>query len=195
MQYLLGLTGSIGMGKSTTAAMFRDEGIPVWDADAAVHRLYSPNGAAVPLFAAQFPEVVVKGAVSREALNKLISANPAVLKNIEQIVHPLVAEDRKVFAAENPDKIILFDMPLLFEIGADTWMDAVVVVSCPKDVQRDRVLARPSMTEAQFELILSKQLPDANKRMMADHVIETASLDATREAVQKLIINLREQHG
>ena len=137
----------------------------------------------------------MKGAVSREALNKLISANPTVLKNIEQIVHPLVAEDRKIFAAENPDQIILFDMPLLFEIGADTWMDAVVVVSCPEDVQRDRVLARPGMTKAQFELILSKQLPDANKRMLADHVIETVSLDATREAVQKLIINLREQHG
>lgn len=193
MSYLLGLTGSIGMGKSTTAQMFRDEGVPVWDADAAVHALYAKGGAAVDPIAKVFPEVVTEGAVSRPALRELIAANPDALRQIEQIVHPLVADDREAFFAKHPDSLLVLDIPLLFETKADLWLNAVAVVTAPYEVQRARVLERPDMTEAQFELILSKQMPDAEKRARADYIIETVSMDAARLAVRDIVDQLKGQ--
>lgn len=191
MSFLLGLTGSIGMGKSTTAQMFRDLEVPVWDADAAVHRLYAKKGAAVPLFAQHLPEAVVDGAVSRVVLKAMIAADRDVLRQIEQIVHPLVGDDRAVFIANTQGDLLVFDIPLLFETQADVWLDAVAVVSAPIAVQRERVLERDGMTEMQFALILSKQMPDAEKRARADFLIETVSIDAARSAVQKIVTKLK----
>jgi dephospho-CoA kinase len=185
------------MGKSTTAQMFRDAGIPVWDADATVHRLYDKGGAAVAPMAAAFPEVVTSGAVSRPALRDLLARDPAALSRIEQIVHPLVAADRAAFIADHPDRLIVLDIPLLYETGAEATLDAVLVVTVPEDVQRARVLARPGMTAAQLDAILARQLPDAEKRQRADFVIETLSLDSTRQAVHHLIgqLNQRLSHA
>ena len=191
MTHFLGLTGSIGMGKSTAAQMFRDEGIPVWDADAVVHAMYAKGGAAVPRIRAVYPEGVIDGAVSRDVLKQIIAADPTALRNIEAIVHPLVAEDRQRFMDVHDDPVLLFDIPLLFETGADAWLDSVLVVSAPADVQRDRVLARPGMTAAQLDTILVRQMPDVEKRKRADHVIETLTLDQTRDAVRNLIAKIR----
>lgn len=186
--FLLGLTGSIGMGKSTTAQMFRDLGVPVWDADDAVHRLYRQGGAAVAAVAAEFPDAIRDGAVSRESLKSIIAKDPGALARLEAVVHPLVAEDRKRFLSENADaKLVVFDIPLLFETGAETWLDATVVVSVPPEVQVERVLARPGMTRAQFDTILAKQMPDAEKRRRATHVIETLALEPAAAAVQALV--------
>ena len=193
MTWLLGLTGSIGMGKSTTAQMFRDEGIPVWDADAAVHRLYERGGMAVGPVSAAFPDAIVDGGVSREALKKIIAANPYALGQLEKIVHPLVAQDRAAFIADNPAPIVVVDIPLLYETGAEKWLSSVLVVSASPDVQRARVLARPGMTEAQFEAILSRQMPDAEKRRHADHLIETTTLDDARAKVRALIDELKDK--
>ena len=190
MTHLLGLTGSIGMGKSTTAQMFRDAGIPVWDADAVVHAVYAKGGAAVAPIAQLFPDAIVDDAVSRDALKQLIADDSAVLHQIEAVVHPLVAQDRQQFLAANDVPLIVFDIPLLFETGADQWLSSVLVVSVPPDVQKARVLARPGMTEGQFDLILAKQIADTEKRARADHVIATLDLDETKEAVQKLIEKL-----
>lgn len=196
MTHLLGLTGSIGMGKSTTAQMFADEGIPVWDADAAVHALYDRGGAAVGPIGAVFPDAIINGTVSRDLLKQIISSDPTALRRIEQIVHPLVAADRQTFIAVHDDPLILFDIPLLFETGADDWLDSVLVVTAPPDVQKTRVLARPGMTDAQFAMILARQTPDAEKRARADHVIETLTLDDTRAAVRHLIAELTgEKHA
>ena len=191
MSWLLGLTGSIGMGKSTTAKMFRDEGIPVWDADAAVHRLYERGGAAVASVGAAFPEAVLEGAISRDTLKKIIAADPSALSRLEQIVHPLVAQDRAAFIAANPAPIVVVDIPLLYETGAEQWLDSVLVVTASPEAQRARVLARPGMTEAQFQAILSRQIPDAEKRRRADHLIETTTLDEARAKVRALIDELR----
>ncbi|GGH55396.1 dephospho-CoA kinase [Frigidibacter albus] len=194
--FRLGLTGSIGMGKSTTAAMFAEAGVPVWDADAAVHRLYAPGGAAVPAIAALHPEAVKDGAVDRAALKDWIAQDATALGQIERAVHPLVAADREAFLAAASDKpLVLLDIPLLFETGADAQMDATLVVSAPPEVQRARVLARPGMTEAQFELILSRQMPDADKRARATWVIETIGLEATRAAVRDLTRTIRARHA
>ena len=191
MSWLLGLTGSIGMGKSTTAQIFRDEGIAVWDADAAVHRLYERGGAAVAPVGAAFPEAVLDGAISREALKKIIAADPSALGRLEKIVHPLVAQDRTAFIAANPAPIVVVDIPLLYETGAEAWLDSVLVVSVSPEAQRARVLARPGMTEAQFQAILSRQMPDEEKRRRADHVIETTTLDDARAKVRALIDELK----
>ena len=191
MSWLLGLTGSIGMGKSTTAQIFRDEGIAVWDADAAVHRLYERGGAAVAPVGAAFPEEVLDGAISREALKKIIAADPSALGRLEKIVHPLVAQDRAAFIAANPAPIVVVDIPLLYETGAEAWLDSVLVVSVSPEAQRARVLARPGMTEAQFQAILSRQMPDEEKRRRADHVIETTTLDDARAKVRALIDELK----
>jgi dephospho-CoA kinase len=193
MSFVLGLTGSIGMGKSTTAQMFAEAGVPVWDADAAVHRLYAPGGAAVAPLAKLCPEALVEGGISREALKEWIARDKTALKRIEQVVHPLVAQDRAAFLrAHAADPLVVLDIPLLFETGAEGQVDAVAVVSAPAEVQRQRVLARGTMSEAQFETILAKQLPDAAKRARADFVIETASLEGARAAVQDVIRQIRQ---
>jgi dephospho-CoA kinase len=193
MTHLLGLTGSIGMGKSTTAQMFRDEGIPVWDADATVHELYAKGGAAVSAFAEALPDAVVDGEVSREVLKQMIAADLGVMSKIEEIVHPLVAQHRANFLKNSNDPIIVFDIPLLFETSAQEWLSSVLVVTAPAHIQKARVMARPGMTEDQFERLLARQLPDAEKRHLADHIIETLTLDGTRTAVQKLIAELKGQ--
>ena len=193
MTHLLGLTVSIGMGKSTTAAMFRDEGIPVWDADAAVHELYAKGGAAVAPIQAALPGAVVAGAVNRDNLKEMIADDLSVMGKLEEIVHPLVAQDRAAFLAAHDDPLIVLDIPLLFETNAQDWLSSVLVVTAPPEVQKSRVMARPGMTEDQFESILSRQMPDAEKCAAADHVIETLTLDDTRAAVRKLISELTGQ--
>ncbi len=190
--FRLGLTGSIGTGKSTTAAMFRDEGLPVWDADAAVHRLYAAGGAAVAPIAALHPPAVHAGAVDRSALRVWIARDDTALARIEAVVHPLVAADRAAFVAAATADIVVLDIPLLFETGAEAELDATLTVTCPPDLQRRRVLARPGMTAAHFAALLAKQMPDAEKRARATHVIETLGLDAVRAAVRALIAYIRE---
>lgn len=190
MTYLLGLTGSIGMGKSTTAALFAAEGIAVWDADGAVHRLYGPAQPAAVAIAQIFPEAIVDGAVSRQVLRGLMACDPAVLDRIQTIVHPLVAADRAGFLALHLDEIVLLDIPLLYETGADRFCDGVVVVTAPQDVQRSRVLSRGQMTQAEFDMILSRQMPDAEKRARATWVVETLSLDLARAAVRAILAEI-----
>lgn len=191
--FKLGLTGSIGMGKSTTAKMFAALGCDVWDADAAVHRLYSRGGAAVSPIAALFPEAVQSGEVSRDALKTRISQDPDALVQIERIVHPLVAEDRAGFLQNSNSDIVVFDVPLLFETGGDARMDAVVCVSAREEVQRSRVLARGTMTGAQFETIRQKQMPDSDKRARADYVVVTDTFDHAREQVKAIVEQIREK--
>ncbi len=190
--FWLGLTGSIGMGKSTTADMFRDAGVDVWDADETVHRLYAKGGAAVDPIGNVFPTAIVDGAVSRAALRDIIQTDLAALGVIESIVHPLVTEDRDQYREDN-DGLVVFDIPLLFEIKADDWLDAVLVVSTPESIQKERVFARPGMTQELFDDILSRQLPDDEKRSRADYVIETISKEQTRNEVDKLIGELKEK--
>ena len=189
--FVLGLTGSIGMGKSTTAKMFADEGCEVWDADAAVHRLYDVGGAAVPAIANAFPDAIVQGAVSRSELKKIIAQDPTALKKIEMIVHPLVAEDRVQFLEQTQSDIVVLDIPLLFETGGDAQMDAVVCVFVSDDIQRSRVLERGTMTLAQFEGIKAKQMPAIEKIALADYVIETDTLDHARKQVQAVVKDIR----
>ena len=189
--FRLGLTGSIGMGKSTTAAMFAAEGIPVWDADAAVHRLYAKGGAAVAPIAALCPQALSQDAIDRSALKTWIARDPKALAQIEAVVHPLVAADRAQFLADINADIALCDIPLLFEKGTDAEMDATLLVTAPPDVQRARVLSRPGMTQAQFDLILQRQMPDAQKRARATHIVETLDLASTRAYVMALITHIR----
>tara|TARA_R110002049_G_scaffold117332_1_gene270398 strand:+ start:7128 stop:7718 length:591 start_codon:yes stop_codon:yes gene_type:complete len=189
----LGLTGSIGMGKSTTAQMFADAGCAVWDADAAVHRLYAVGGGAVLPMSDAFPNAVVNGAVSREVLKTIIAADPAALPRIEAIVHPLVAADRAAFLANATADIAVLDIPLLYETGGDAHMDAVACVIIPPQVQRARVLARGTMTEAQFDAIVAKQIPAKEKCARADYVIETDTLEHARAQVQAVIQDIREK--
>lgn len=190
MTYVLGLTGSIGMGKSTTAQMFRDLGVPVWDADAAVHRLYAKGGAAVARIAALAPQAILGDAVDRARLRDAIAADPALLDRINAAVHPLVAADRAAFLAATRAAIVVMDVPLLFETGGEGYCDGVAVVSAPPEVQRARVLAR-GMPERDLDLILSRQMPDAQKRARADFVIPTSTLDGARTAVQDILEQLR----
>lgn len=193
--FLLGLTGSVGMGKSTTAAMFVDEGIPVWDADAAVHRLYAKGGEGARQIGKIRPQAIKEGAVDRAVLRDWIEQDAGALPQIEAIIHPLVAADRSKFIAETAQDLIVLDIPLLFETGAEATMDATLVVSAPPAVQKERVLARPGMTKQQFDLILSRQMPDAEKRRRATFVIETLTLEQTRQDVQNLIKEIRESHA
>ena len=193
--FKLGLTGSIGMGKSTTSALFAAEGIPVWDADAAVHRLYRAGGAAVLLIAAAFPNAVVDGTVSREVLKQDIAADPSILAKLESIVHPLVAADRAAFFTQTHSDLILLDIPLLFENGTEATLDATLLVTAPAVLQRARILARPGMTEAHFATILARQMPDAEKRRRATHVVETLDLNSTAAYVKALIAYIRGQNA
>lgn len=193
MKFRLGLTGSIGMGKSTTAAMFADEGCVVWDADAAVHRLYAPGGAAVAPMEAQFPDAVENGAVSRTALKAIIQGDPASLSQIESIVHPLVQQDRTDFAAQHPNAIGVFDIPLLFETGGDADMDATACVSVPRETQKARVLARGTMTEAELDTILARQMPNAEKCARSDFVIITDTQEHARAQVRTVMDQIKRQ--
>ncbi len=194
--FLLGLTGSIGMGKSTTAGFFKAAGVPIWDADDTVHRLYAPGGAAVPVLEAAFPGVTGAEGVDRAVLKAAIAADPKALPRIEALVHPLVAADRAAFiAAHAAAPLLLLDIPLLFETGADAGLDGTLVVSAPPEVQRARVLARPGMTPAHLAAILARQMPDAEKRRRATWVIETTTLDAAQAAVQDLIRTIGARHA
>jgi dephospho-CoA kinase len=188
----LGLTGSIGMGKSVTAQMFRDEGVPVHDADAAVHALYA--GRAAPLVEAAFPGTVSKGAVNRAILAEHVLDNPQAIKRLEAIVHPLVRQEEEAFldrAETDGANLAVLDIPLLFETGAERRMDKILVVTADPDVQRDRVLARPGMSEDKFRAILARQMPDAEKRRRADFVINSGlGLDFARTEVRKIIARL-----
>ena len=179
------------MGKSTAAAMFRDRGIPVWDADAAVHRLYAPGGSAVEPIRAIRPKAVDEAGVNRAALSDWIADDPTALKRIEAIVHPLVARDRADWIAGTTADIVVLDIPLLFETGGDKRMDLTVVVSAPPDVQRDRVLSRSGMTQAKFKDILSRQMPDAEKRRRADVVVPSVSIDETEYHIDQIIDRMR----
>lgn len=173
--FVLGLTGSVGMGKSTTAKFFAEEGVPVHDADAAVHRLY--EGEATPLIEAAFPGTTSGGKVDREKLGQRVLGNDLAIKRLEQIVHPLVRAAEERFLAEAAGKgakVAVLDIPLLYETGGDRRCDAVVVVSAPAELQRARVVERPGMTEQKFAAILAKQTPDAEKRRRADFVVDTS---------------------
>lgn len=193
MTFKLGLTGSIGMGKSTTAQMFADAGFALWDADAAVHRLYARGGAAVSPMQAAFPDAVRDGIVVRDVLRNIITADPAALSQIEQIVHPLVAQDRAAFAASVASDIVVFDIPLLFETGGDRAMDAIVVVHAPENVQQQRVMARGTMSLEQFQAIKSKQMPSVEKCAKADFVIETDTLEHARAQVHHVISQIKKR--
>jgi dephospho-CoA kinase len=192
--FLIGLTGSIAMGKTETAKMFARLGIPVHDADAAVHALYGKGGAAVPAIAAEFPDAVKDGNVDREALGKRVTNDPAALARLEAIVHPLVVKEREAFltrAVDAGEAVVVLDIPLLFETGREKEVDAVVVVSAPHHIQRERVLARPGMTLDRLEAIHARQMPDAEKRAKADFVIETdKGLDHAFSEVKRIMAEL-----
>jgi dephospho-CoA kinase len=187
--FILGLTGSVGMGKSVTARFFAEEGMPVHDADAAVHRLY--EGEAVAPIEAAFPGTTANGKVDRAKLAEHVLGDAAALKRLEAIVHPLVQASERRFLAEaqaRGAKVAVLDIPLLFETGGDRRVDAVVVVSAPPEVQRARVLARPGMTVEKFEAILAKQMPDAEKRARADFVVDTSQgFEAARAQVRAIL--------
>ncbi len=193
---VVGLTGSIGMGKSTVAAMFAEEGAPSFDSDAAVHALYAPGGAAVAPVEAAFPGVARDGGIDRAVLSARVVGNAEAIKQLEAIVHPLVRQAQADFLQANRDagtEVVVLDIPLLFESGKSDLFDTVLVVSAPANVQRARVLARPGMTEEKFEALLARQMPDAEKRARADFVIDTSgSFDDTRAQVRAVLDVLRE---
>ena len=192
----LGLTGSIGMGKSTTAAMFREAGVPVYDADAAVHRAYEKGGACVEPLRSAFPGVVKDDAVDREALRQAVLGDPAELKRLNGIVHPIIRAEQRAFfdaaRAAGADLVVL-DIPLLFEGRGEDRMDAVVVVTAPPELQRERVLQRAGMTAERLEAILAHQVPDADKRARADFVVDTSlGLEPVRRQVAEIIAIMRD---
>ncbi len=193
---IIGLTGSIGMGKTTTAEMFRAEGCPVFDADATVHKLYAKDGEAVPLIRAVFPDAVKDGAVDRKILGMHMRADPLNLKVLESFIHPMVGRQRTTFfenAVKSGADIVVLDVPLLFETGGHKLVSKVVVVTAPFEVQKKRVLARPGMTEDLFETLLARQTPDEIKRDQADFLIFThKGLEDAREQVQDILERLRQ---
>lgn len=194
---IVGLTGSIGMGKSETARLFARLGVSVHDADSAVHRLYEPGGGAAATIATIFPECVAEGRVDRACLAEKVRKEPSALAQLETIVHPLVAADQQAFiekAAARGAEMIVLDIPLLFETGKERHVDAVVVVSAPEDVQRARVLARPGMSENALDMILARQMPDVDKRARANFVVETdKGLDHAFEQVKTIVAALKER--
>ena len=189
MTMVLGLTGSIGMGKSTVAKMFADEGVPVFDADAVVHRLQGREGALVATIEAAFPGTTDADGVNRTALAERVLAEPAALRRLEALVHPAVALERAAFlAAHAGSPVVVLDIPLLFEKGGEAQVDRIAVVSADPEVQRLRTLARPGMTAEKFLRILSHQLPDSEKRSRADFVIPTdCPVDETRASVRRIL--------
>ena len=191
--FILGLTGSIGMGKTATAKMFAEEGVPVQDADAAVHALY--EGKATPLIEAAFPGTTADGRVDRVKLGTMVIGKPEAMAKLEKIVHPLVAQERDGFLADAEKAgadVVVLDIPLLYETGSDINCDAVVVVSAPAEVQRARVLARPGMTEERFAAILAKQMPDADKRARAYFIGDTSQgFAAARQQVREILAKVR----
>ena len=192
---ILGLTGSIAMGKSTTAAMFQEAGVPVWDADAAVHRAYGKGGAAGEPVASLVSDARTPDGLDREALRRAIAADPTMLTQIERIVHPLIAADRKAFmeeAREAGAPVVLLDIPILFETGGDARVDRTIVVTCSPEEQRRRALAREGMTPDRFDAILARQMPDAEKRARADHIIDTGlGMEPARDQVTAILESLR----
>ena len=196
---IVGLTGSIGMGKTTTSKMFADAGAAIFDADACVHKLYAKGGAAVPIIRSVFPDAIVDGAIDRGRLSQHLQKDPLHIQVLESFIHPLVgaARARALKQAKVASKkIMVFDVPLLFETGGDQHVDKIVVVSAAADVQRERVLSRPGMTPEKFEMILARQMPDAEKRKRADYIIETdKGLDFARAQVQNLMKKLGNQSG
>ncbi|MGV3634374.1 MAG: dephospho-CoA kinase [Pseudorhodoplanes sp.] len=186
---ILGLTGSIGMGKSTTAKLFAEEGVPVHDADAAVHALY--EGEAVPLVEAAFPGTTMDGKVERALLAKAVVGHPDAMRRLEAIVHPLVARSRDRFlekARQDGAAVAVLDIPLLFETGGEKLVDAIVVVSAAPEIQRQRVMERPGMTTGKFEALLAKQTPDAEKRMRADYIVDSGhGLEPARAQVREIL--------
>jgi len=193
---VVGLTGSIGMGKSTVAKMFADEGAPTFDSDAAVHALYAAGGAAIAPVEAAFPGVTRNGAIDRAALSAKVVGDADAIGRLEAIVHPLVRQAQASFLARHRAAgapVVVLDIPLLFESTGAQVVDKIVVVSAPPDVQRERVLARPGMTQEKFEQLLARQIPDAEKRARADFVIDTGgSFEATRAQVRAVLDALRE---
>ncbi len=189
----LGLTGSIGMGKSTITGMFRDQGVPVWDADDAVHRLYASSEPVKAALSAAFGDVITDGVVDRAKLSLALKSAPHGFERLNAIVHPAVVADRQVFMAQHAaNPLVVADIPLLYETGAEAYLDKVLVVSAPAEVQKARVMARPGMTADKFAAILARQMPDADKRARADFVIDTAqSLETCRAEVAALITRLR----
>lgn len=190
---IIGLTGSIGMGKSTTAQMFRDEGCPVFDADAAVHALYAKGGKAVPIIRSVFPDAIKDGAVDRGVLGAHMRADPLQLKVLESFIHPLVGESRAAFFEDNKEAdIVVMDVPLLFETGLDKAVHHIVVVTAPAKTQRERVLAREGMTPELFESLLARQTSDAEKRRRAHSLVYTdRGLESAREQVHEILKQLR----
>ena len=191
--FVLGLTGSIGMGKSTTAKMFADAGIPVWDADATVHRIYTGNSPVVQQIAEMYPKAVKNKEVDRQILKNLISRDQSILKKLEGIVQPSIAASRKNFILNAVSDIVIIDHPLLLESNSDAYCDAVLVVTIDADTQKHRVLAREKMDIKTFDIIRSKQMPTAEKYKYADYIIETTTLSAARMQVQTVIRKIREQ--
>ena len=190
--FVLGLTGSLGMGKSATAKMFAEEGVPVHDADAAVHRLY--QGEATPLIENAFPGTTAAGKVDRDKLARRVLGDAAAVKKLEEIVHPLVRRAEERFleqAARTGESVALLDIPLLFETGGEMRCDAVIVVSAPADIQRARAFERPDMTEGKFAALVAKQMPDAEKRARADFVVDTSKgFDAARGQVRDILVRV-----
>ena len=192
-KFVLGLTGSIGMGKSTTAKMFEEAGIPVWDADAKVHQLYTGDTPVVQQIANIFPDAVENKTVNRETLKDLISKDKSVLQTLEKIVQPMISVSRNNFIASANNDIVVIDHPLLLESRSDSYCDAILVVSVDAETQRNRVLSRGSMDAETLEVIIAKQIPNAEKCKRADYIIETKTLEAARAQVQNVIKKIREQ--
>lgn len=197
--FLIGLTGSIGMGKTLTASLFEDEGVPRYDADAAVHALYEKNGAAVEPIGALCPEAIVDGSVDRAILGQVVLKDAEKLKQLEAIVHPLAGASQMHFLEAEVQKqtpFVLLDIPLLFETGGEGFVDCTVVVSAPADIQKARVLARPGMSEERFNDILAKQVPDAEKRQRADFIVDSSiSVEDARRQVRDIMSQLQRRTG
>jgi dephospho-CoA kinase len=191
VSYLLGLTGSIGMGKSTTCALFAERGCLIWDADLTVHQAYGRGGAAVGPVSNILPQVIEKKQINREKLRQIISEDPTILPQIEAIIHPLVQQNRNDFISANPSSILVFDIPLLFELNAEADFDAVACVFSEPEIQKKRVMNRPGMTKIYFEMILRKQLPVSEKVSRSDYVINTATSKTAEIAVDIIIKNIR----